>query len=466
MPSVAELRRKLGDLTDKLNAPETIADARAFEATEAEISNVEGEIARTERAQARSAALARPASETAGASAEETRNADIQSIARMASELRSVAHANGRDAGFADALFVARRGLGFSVDNARHFRSFGEQLQAIAAYSLGVRAGTQNLDSRLVRAPTGAGEVDPTGGGFLVQTDFAAAIFMLAHDMGEILGRVNKVPISANSNGLKINAVDETSRATGSRWGGVASYWVNEGDQVNKTKPKFRRVEFDLHKLMSVMYTTDELLQDSTALGAIAGQAFSEEVMFMTEDAIFEGAGAGLPLGVLNSPALVTVAKENGQATQTVVKENIDKMWSRMWARSRPNAVWFINQDIEPQLHALNQAVGTGGQLVYLPPGGLSAAPYATLNGRPLIATEYNSALGSPGDILLADMSQYTLVDKGGVNMATSMHVAFLTDEMVFRITYRVDGKPMWSAPLTPFKGTLTKSPFISLGAR
>jgi HK97 family phage major capsid protein len=63
-------------------------------------------------------------------------------------------------------------------------------------------------------------------------------------------------------------------------------------------------------------------------------------------------------------------------------------------------------------------------------------------------------------------MSQYQLVDKGGVNAQTSMHVAFLTDEMVFRITYRVDGRPMWYAPLTPFRGSTAKSPFITLQTR
>jgi hypothetical protein len=46
------------------------------------------------------------------------------------------------------------------------------------------------------------------------------------------------------------------------------------------------------------------------------------------------------------------------------------------------------------------------------------------------------------------------------------MHVAFLTDQMVFRITYRVDGQPMWTKPMTPFKGTLTKSPFVAIAQR
>lgn len=354
------------------------------------------------------------------------------------------------------------QGFGFSAD--KHFRSFGEQLQAVAASSSQNRAA--GPDARLVRAPTGAGEVDATGGGFLVQTDFADTIFTLAHDMGQILSRVTRLPISSNANGIKIPAVDETSRATGSRWGGVSSYWVDEGTTANPSKPKFRVIELNLKKLMSTMYITDELLQDTTALTTIAGLAFAEEIAFMTEDAVWEGTGAGQPMGIINSPALVTVAATGGQTAKTVTMDNILAMWSRLWARSRANAVWFINQDVEPTLYSMTQGIGLAGFPAYMPPGGLSQAPYGTLIGRPVIATEYSSTVGTVGDIVLADMSQYILADKGGVNAASSMHVAFLSDQMVFRITYRVDGKPIWTKPLTPFKGTATKSPFIALAAR
>lgn len=199
-----------------------------------------------------------------------------------------------------------RRRHRFGALSARHWPG-GVGGQAIAAH---YQSKGSNTDSRLVRAPSGAGVVDPTGGGFLVQVDFGASIFMLAHDMGEILERVNKVPISANSNGIKIPGVDETSRATGSRWGGVSSTWAAEGTAGSESRPKFRLVEFDLKKLISKMTVTDELLADSTALTAIAAMAFSEEVMFMTEDAIIEGTGAGQPLGILNSPALVEAAED------------------------------------------------------------------------------------------------------------------------------------------------------------
>ena len=395
MSKLLSLRHALGMAVDELPR---LAGGRNFAAKESEIGNLERTIADLERHEKRAASLARP---IGGGD-------PVQDVTEINPSQRALSQIRGMDPrprlrGFGEYLSLARKGLDFTPRASEQYRTLGEQLQSIFKH---YSSQGSNTDPRLVRAPTGASDIDPTGGGFLVQVDFAAAIFMLAHDMGEILGRVTKVPISANANGIKIPGVDETSRATGSRWGGVASNWVGEGTGVAPSRPKFRIVEFDLKKLMSVMYTTEELLQDATALTSIAGQAFSEEILFMTEDSIVEGSGAGMPLGYLNSPALITIPKQPGQAAATIVKENIDNMWSRLWARSATNAVWLINQDCLPQLMAMNQAVGTGGQLVYLPPGGLSATPFSTLYGREVVWTEYNSTLGTPGDIVLADLSQ------------------------------------------------------------
>jgi HK97 family phage major capsid protein len=80
-----------------------------------------------------------------------------------------------------------------------------------------------------------------------------------------------------------------------------------------------------------------------------------------------------------------------------------------------------------------------------------------------LIECEYMSTMGTTGDIMLASLSQYQTIDKGGVQAASSIHVAFLTDQSVFRFVYRVDGAPMWHSALTPFKGSQTQSPFVVL---
>lgn len=186
----------------------------------------------------------------------------------------------------------------------------------------------------------------------------------------------------------------------------------------------------------------------------------------MVDDAIFEGQGTAKPQGFMHNGGKVAIAKETGQAAATILFENITKMWARCPARSMAVAEWWVNQDTMPQLMALHQVIGTGGVPVYLPPGGLSQSPYGTLLGRPVIPIEYCETLGTEGDIVLADPTSYVMIDKGDIQYATSIHVAFLTDEQAFRFIYRVDGQPIDNKPITPFKGTASQSTFVSLATR
>lgn len=323
-------------------------------------------------------------------------------------------------------------------------------------------------DPRLLmqNAASGMGESVPSDGGFLVGEDFAKELLQRTHETGILASKCRKIPISPTSNSLEANGIDETSRANGSRWGGIQSYWENEADALIGSKPKFNKVGLKLKKLTGLCYATDELLQDSTALESIIGQAFAEEFGFRMDDVIMNGLGAGQPLGYMKSGALVTVAKEAGQANGSIVTQNVLNMWARCWGRSRQNAVWLINQDVEPQLSQMTITVGTGGIPVYMPAGGVSGAQYSTLFGRPVIPVEQANTVGSLGDISLVDLSQYLLIDKGGLNAASSIHVRFLYDESVFRFIYRVDGQPIWKSTLQPFKGSNTLSPFVTLAAR
>lgn len=177
----------------------------------------------------------------------------------------------------------------------------------------------------------------------------------------------------------------------------------------------------------------------------------------MTEDAIFEGDGVAKPLGIMSSTALVSVTRIDANEIDAT---DISNMWARRWTGAN-DYVWLINSSIFPQL--INLTVGNWP--VYLPASGLSGAPYGTIYGKPVIETEYSAALGTSGDIMLASLSQYAIITKGGVQSASSMHVQFLTDEMVYRFVYRIDGSSLWHSALTPFKGSNTISPFVVLTA-
>ncbi len=326
----------------------------------------------------------------------------------------------------------------------------------------------RSTDPRLFesRAPLGLSKTIPSDGDFLVQKDFQTDLMKRTTETGVLVQRVRKVPISATADGLKMNAIDENSRVNGSRWGGIQVYSDGESDTISATKPKFRPITLELKRFTGLYYATKEILRDTVALGEIVTMGFSEEFGFKLDDNIMNGTGAGMFLGILNSGALVSVAKETGQAATTLVAENVIKMWSRMHARSRANAVWFINQDLEPQLFTMSIAVGTGGVPVYMPAGGLSGSPYGTLFSRPVVPIEQAQTLGTKGDIYLLDLSQYLMIDKGGMESASSIHVQFLTAQEVFRFIYYADGQPLWSSALTPYKGSNTLSPFISLDSR
>lgn len=340
------------------------------------------------------------------------------------------------------------------------FRSFGDQLQAVARAARGV------VDPRLSQiqaAAQGSSEAVPSDGGYIVQHDFQSLLIREVFDTGLLSRRARRVPVSGN--GLKTNVVKDNSRATGSRWGGIQAFWIAEAGAAAGSKPKFRQIDMSLQKLIGLWYATDEILMDAAAMESIARQAFTEEFGFMVDDAMFRGSGAGVPLGILNSAARVDVAAENAQTADTINALNVEKMYARMPARSLMSAEWYINVACWPQLFAMQDSKGNN---LYLPGGNLSGAPFGTLLGRPVTPIEHASALGDVGDITFTDWSQYLLIEKAGqgIQTASSIHVQFLTDETVFRFTLRTNGQPIPDAAITPYKGADTLSPFVALAAR
>lgn len=347
------------------------------------------------------------------------------------------------------------------------FPLLGHQLQAVYTASTGKVVGGLNsveeARNKLFAAASGAGESIDSEGGFLVQRDIASGLDMLMRQTGSILPLLNFVEVSGN--GLIERYINETSRATGSRSGAIQSYWVGEGDAITTSKVKFEKRSTDLGKLVGAAYITEELLADAAAITGIYSEAFVDDLTFMAEDAVLNGDGnADKPLGIIGHAATVSVSKVTGQAAATIVNQNISDMWVRLLTGSKSKAVWLINGELGPQLDTLSIPAGTAA----LEPRFISYDAQGTLRikGRPVIEVEYCAALGTVGDIVLADFSGYRAIRKGGMNQASSMHVRFLNDEQTFKVTQRIGGQPKLKTTVTPFKGTLTRSYFVTLATR
>lgn len=332
------------------------------------------------------------------------------------------------------------------------FKSAGEFFMAVkqAAYS----PMSEDIRLRPLKA-SGMSESQPADGGYLVSSAIAGGILQNMVETGSLLSRISLDNVGPNSNGMVYNAIDESTRAS-SLWGGVIPYWLSEGGSKTASAPKFRQIELKLKKVAALAYASDELLSDATALQSWLSREVPNALRYWVEEAIYNGDGVGKPLGIIAAPCLVSATRTDAS--------NIDSAdILRMYARRLGNGpyVWLINRDVTPELFAL----GSTYQSFFIPPGQWQSAPSGSLLGLPIIENEFSPTLGTLGDIVLADLSKYQAIQKGGIESASSIHVKFTTDETAFRFVYRFDGAPMLNSALTPHKGSATLSHFIALAA-
>jgi HK97 family phage major capsid protein len=377
------------------------------------------------------------------------------------SELRATA-VDAAPAAPGGSLMIVRGGHERASD--RPWASFGEQLQAIvAAYS-----PSMTVDPRLFAAASGMQQSVPSEGGFAIAPQFVTEIWdKLNQGTGNLLGMTDQYTVIGESLSFPANA--ETSRVTGSRYGGVQGYWINEADQIMKSKPKLRKLTLEPQELAVLIYGTAKALDNAAGLQQYLTRAAVDEIGFLVGDAIVNGNGVGKPKGITASGCKIAVAKETNQAAATVVQENIVKMWARLHPRSRPTAVWLHNVDVEPQFDLLNTVVKNvaGTENV----GGYANKVFdseaRTLKGRPIIAVEYCQTLGTEGDLILVDLGAYASgVRAAGLKFESSIHVRFEFAETAFRFMFAADGQTWLASALTPFKGSNTLSTVVTLATR
>lgn len=361
------------------------------------------------------------------------------------------------------------------------FRSFGEYAGKVRAAA----SRTGSRDERLVQnSAAGANESTDADGGFLVPPEYAAGIIDLIQDRSVLYPQARKVTISSNR--LIEMYLAENSRQDGKRHGGVLAYWKGEADQYTSTKAKFGERTTQLDKLTALCPVSEELLQDEPAVESILEDLAGREFAWKIDQGMFSGDGEGtMPLGMVvpfvtsgskGNKALVTIAKEAGQAAGTVNVQNIVKMFNAMPAQCRANAKWYINQDIELQLMQLMSTSGTvatgesgvsfsfGGPLWL--PAGAYGNDKSKLLGADVEPIEQANTVGEVGDIAFLDASQYLIVERAGITKQTSMHMYFDTDQMAFKFSWRVGGRPEWMDTITGAKSTVARSPYVGLAAR
>jgi HK97 family phage major capsid protein len=349
-------------------------------------------------------------------------------------------------------------------DPKRGFKTLGH----FALRCMESHANVRGDDMLMVAAGSGMSQGITAEGGVLVPPAFSKMIWdEVLRQSNSLLSMCFSVPVDAGAESITIPAIAESSRANGSRYGGIQGYWKDELDAMTESKPTFRQVKLTPHELYVFAYISDKLLRQSpSTASALLERAAADEIAFKIGDSVINGTGAGQPRGIVGHAGTKSVAKETGQAAATVVKANLFKMRNAMHANWRAGAVWLINPEVEVALQELTFPVGTGGIPAFLPPGGLSESPYSMLFGQSMIPIEYCAALGTVGDIIYCNLRAYATAVRGMVDSAYSMHLKFDYAQTAFRMIFELDGQPFLNSVITPYKGSTTTSPIVTLATR
>ena len=457
-PAVRSLQAQDTELVASMRALVTAAEGENRDLTEAEAATFAQHKASRESLKARIERAQQLEMDEAGLAA----NAPIAPVAAVP----------GIDAAGRSVVQLATAALRVSEnvesDPNRGFRSMGEFARAVVGATMSARNGG-GVDSRLAMLMPGdrsaaapgtyANEGVGADGGFLVPPGFSTTVNQIALEEQSLLSLTDQMPIEGNTMTIP---KDETTP-----WGstGVRAYWQGEAAAGTATKPVLGRTDMRLKKLLALVPVTEELLGDATALNAYLPPNMGRSIRWKSDEAVLFGNGAGAPLGAFIGAAAVSVAKESGQTAATINVTNVTKMISRLLPGSYSRAVWLVNNDALPQLFTMTMSaypvwMATGANSV-------QASPYGNLLGRPIIVTQHAKTLGTQGDIMLADLTQYQSITKaGGITMATSMHLYFDADAVAFRATFRVDGQPKLAAAVSPANGSNTMSAFVQLDTR
>jgi len=345
-----------------------------------------------------------------------------------------------------------------TLDPTGGFESFGTFAAAVMSAKLGGR-----IDERLridAAAPaTLTREAVGVDGGFLVPLSMSEEIFRL------MLEEDSFIPLTSNQT-VEGNSMTYRNDGEVTPWGstGIQAYWIEEGAVITLSKIAPKTDEIKLHKLAALVPVTNEMMEDVSALTDYLTQEGSAAMRWKANDSIVNGDGVGKPLGIINSGALVTQAKETSQTADTIVAANAAKMYGR-WHKMTAGQRAMINPDAFNQIMLMT----IGDQPVWTPPvQGFKEAPDGLLFGRPIVMSDHLQTLGDLNDFLFVDFGFYRTLNKvgGGIRTDVSLHLYFDSDNTAFRFVFRLGGQSKMSGVITPPNSTITRSPFVTLAAR
>jgi HK97 family phage major capsid protein len=307
-------------------------------------------------------------------------------------------------------------------------------------------------------------------GGYLIPIEFSYGIMETVEEWAIFRPVATVIPMTSNEMILPLPDAGTTPAAAGTAFafGGILMAFVAPGVTFTETEPLFRAVDLKPSLLGGYAIISNTMLQDGGQVGieAYLHRLFAHSIAWYEDYYFFRGTGVGQPMGILNSAATLSVTR--GAATRF---EMVDaaKMAMSLLPHSFLSSCWVISMGITGGVSAiseLEQLVDSSGKAAWVPNAGRDDSPQQSLGylaNRPVWPSEKLPALGATGDVLLIDPRLYVIGDRQQITIDASIHPKLTTNQMVWRVSERIDGQPWFSKTITLQDTATVVSPYVQL---
>jgi HK97 family phage major capsid protein len=297
---------------------------------------------------------------------------------------------------------------------------------------------------------------DGTKGGFMVPEQWRGELMQVQPQEQIIRPRATVIPAGDPPDAkLSMPALDQTNAEN--IYGGVVVAAVAEAGTKGETDIRFKEISLEPTEVAGWIRASDKLLRNWGAASSVISTQLRKAIAGWEDYRFLRGSGVAEPLGIINSPAKINVTR---QTASQVTWQDIRTMYSRMKFGGSPT--WIASQTILPYLMQI--ADGGSNNLFVTAYASAAGSIPATLLGFPIVFADRAPALGSEGDLILADCSYYLIKNGSGPFVEASPHVYFTSNQTVIKAFWNVDGKPWLTQPIGLEGSTSnTVSPFVVL---
>jgi HK97 family phage major capsid protein len=355
-----------------------------------------------------------------------------------------------------------------------HGASYTKGINALTnKYNLPVSKGFENnwqestmMDGAVEKTQTVQAESIGAYGGFSLKPEFSQTFFELMGMKSVLINQVTKRIVTTLDYYEPVKDYSLGGNGASPFLAGMTGSWLAENVAFSNTTMQIRQIHLKMNLFGALTVVPRQLLFDNAyAFETILTENFAATAAFYLAQAIFNGTGAAQPKGIVNAAS--AIARNRTAAASGALLSDLATMVSlRLPDEGAQNRYfWLISPSVEAALIQLND---TTGRLIYLPnfpgPNGGSTTVRVPmmLFGMPVIVSQFPSSSGTSKDICLIDPYPYLLGLRQELEVASSEHVNFASNQMTYRFLMRADGASALNTYLTLSNGD-TVAPTIYL---